>query len=523
MNVDSPAGWLLDHAGRRPDAPALDGPAVRLSYGTLASRVLALAADLRGAGVGPGRRVVVALPHEPLAAIAILAVQAAGAAAVPVNREAGEETLRLVLRQTRARHAVVYGADLVRWRSIAPGSGLDHLWVRAGDEPPAAGPADPPTTALAPDGAVDGAPRALLDPPRVGGDAEALVVYTSGSTGQPRGVVQTYRNVAANTRSIVAYLGLSRRDRAMAILPLYYCYGLSVLQTHLLAGASIFLDPRFAYPRVVVDALADEGCTGFAGVPLTFEILRRDVGAEALRDALRRGALRYATQAGGAMAPGTVEWARAALAPARLFVMYGQTEATARLAYLPPERGAEKIGAIGIPVPGVDLRVIDPEGRELPAGEIGELVARGDNVSPGYLDAPDETAAVFRGGALHTGDLAYRDSDGFLFLVGRSKEMLKVGGHRVSPLEIERVLARHAAVLEVAVAGRPDALRGETPVAFVVRRAGHAPSPSELRAFCRRALAPPCVPQAVFFVPALPRSGAGKVLKQELLRGCGLP
>jgi acyl-CoA synthetase (AMP-forming)/AMP-acid ligase II len=518
MSVESPARWVFAHARAHPAAPAVDGPQVRLSYGALAERISALAGDMRAAGVAPGQRVVIALPHEPLAAVALLAVQAAGACVVPINREAGEETLRTALVQTRARHAVVCAADAPLWSRLARGTGLARLWIGGADRDPI--PRDIlqalQTTPLAEDGTVEG-PASFAEPAAVPPDAEALILYTSGSTGRPRGVVQTYRNIAANTRSIVAYLGLCERDRAMAILPLFYCYGLSVLQTHLLAGGSVFLDPRFAFPRVVVDAIGAERCTGFAGVPLTFEILRRLPAS----DALRTTTLRYLTQAGGAMAPETVRWARAAFAPARLFVMYGQTEATARLAYLPPERAEEKAGSIGVAIPNVELRVLDPAGRELPPGEVGELVARGDNVTAGYLDAPEETAAVFRGGALFTGDLGYRDRDGFFFLVGRSKEMLKVGGHRVSPLEIERVLARHAAVLEAAVAGMPDAVQGEVPAAFVVRREGHPVSERDLRAFCRGALPAHCVPRTVFFLPALPRSGAGKVLKQELLRAAG--
>jgi len=147
--------------------------------------------------------------------------------------------------------------------------------------------------------------------------------------------------------------------------------------------------------------------------------------------------LRYVTQAGGAMAPETIAWVRKAFRPAELFVMYGQTEATARLSYLPPDRSEDKAGSIGIPVPGVELRVADERGRELPTGEVGELVARGQNVTPGYLDEPAETAAILRHGWLWTGDLACRDADGFLFYRGRANEILKVGGHRVSPFEIE--------------------------------------------------------------------------------------
>jgi acyl-CoA synthetase (AMP-forming)/AMP-acid ligase II len=347
--------------------------------------------------------------------------------------------------------------------------------------------------------------------PVASGD-EALVLFTSGSTGEPRGVVQTYGNVLANTRSIVRYLGLGPDDRAMLILPLFYCYGLSVLQTHLHVGGSVFLEPRSMYPRLVLDGLASEGCTGFAGVPLTFELLRRscDVGAAP------KPRLRYVTQAGGAMAPDTVRWARRSFAPALVYVMYGQTEATARLAFLPPSHGEAKAGSIGVAIPGVSLRVVGPGGRELPPGEVGELVARGDNVTAGYLGAPAETAVAFREDGLHTGDLAYRDADGFFFVVGRAKEMLKLGGHRVSPVEIERVLAEHPAVLEAAVAGAPDPVLGEVPHAFVVCRPGERVSEHELRAHTRRRLPGHCVPAAVRFIGALPRGGSGKLLRQAL-------
>ncbi|MFP2928572.1 class I adenylate-forming enzyme family protein, partial [Pyxidicoccus sp. 3LG] len=343
-------------------------------------------------------------------------------------------------------------------------------------------------------------------------EAPAAIVYTSGSTGTPRGVIQTFGNIAANTRSIAEYLGLTAADRAHLILPLHYCYGKSVLQTHLLVGASVFLEPRFMYPQVVLEAMATEGSTGFAGVPLTFELLKRQASAAPL-PALK---LRYVTQAGGGMAPDTIRWTREAFRPAELYVMYGQTEATARLSYLPPRYAEAKAGSIGIGIPGVELRVVAEDGTPLPAGETGHLVARGANVTPGYLDAPEETAAVLKDGWLWTGDLAWRDADGFFFLVGRAKEILKVNGHRVSPVELEHQLARHPAVQEVAVVGVPDALGGEAACAVVVLRAGAEAKEDDLRRFCRESLPAHKVPRHVVFSEALPRGPAGKVLKAEL-------
>jgi len=310
----------------------------------------------------------------------------------------------------------------------------------------------------------------------------------------------------------VEYLGLTARDRAHLILPLYYCYGRSVLQTHLLVGGSLFLDGRFAFPRVVLETLGVEGCTGFAGVPLTFEIIRRQVDASTLS----LPSLRYLTQAGGAMAPETIDWVRAAFKPASLFVMYGQTEATARLSYLPPPRAQDKRGSIGIAIPGVELRVVDEGLRELAPGEVGHLVARGENVTQGYLDEPEETAAVLHDGWLWTGDLAERDADGYFFHRGRSKEILKIGGHRVSPIEIEHVVAEHPDVAEAAVVGAPDALMGEVPVAFVVARPDRQPDAEGLRAFCRARMPAYLVPVRFTLVASLPRNEAGKLLRAQL-------
>jgi acyl-coenzyme A synthetase/AMP-(fatty) acid ligase len=286
------------------------------------------------------------------------------------------------------------------------------------------------------------------------------------------------------------------------------------LQTHLFVGGSVFLDTRFMAPDVVLDAIGAEGCTGFAGVPLTFEVLRR----QAQPDPLSMPALRYVTQAGGAMDEGTIDWVRAAFAPAKLFVMYGQTEATARLSCLPPERGADKRGSIGIPIPGVRLRVVDESGREMARGETGHLIASGPNVTPGYYAAPAETARILRDGWLWTGDLAICDADGFFTIVGRSKEILRIGGRRVSPAQIESVLSAHPDVAEVAVCGVPDPLLGEAAAAVVVARRGAEVSARTLRQLCTDRLPPPLVPRFVRICESLPRSPSGKVLRGEVAR-----
>lgn len=468
-------------------------------------------------GVGPGARVVVALPNVPATVVAGLALNALGAAAVEVNREWGPAVLGGIIAQTRARHVFAWGRDARTWGMVSAQVPIDRIWVvHPGPLPAALTDAlgGVPSSLLLEDGRLD----PDLDPapppptPALTSETPALILYTSGSTGRPRGVVQTFGNVAANSRSIVQYLRLTGDDRALLVLPLYYCYGRSVLQTHLFAGGSVFLENRSAFPRVVLETIASEHCTGFAGVPLTFELIRRQVDVSTMKFP----DLRYLTQAGGAMAPETIGWVRESFRPAQLFVMYGQTEATARLSYLPPERAEEKEGSIGVAIPGVELKVVDDQGRELSAGEVGHLVARGENVTLGYLDEPEETAAILHDGWLWTGDLALRDADGFFFHRGRSKEILKIGGHRVSPIEIEHVVAEHPGVAEAAVVGARHDLMGEVPVAFVVARTGATPSEDDLRRFCHERMPPYKVPIRFTVVDALPRNEAGKLLRSQL-------
>ena len=513
----SQSDWLFFHAGRSPGAPAVASRTARLSYGDLACRVRALAGHLATQGIGPLSRVLLALPNTPATVVAGLALNALGATSVEVSRGWSAEVLGEIVTRSQVRQAFVWGRDARTWAAVLAGRPIDHVWaVHRGPLPAAFGNAleGVPATLILEDGRVDTTlgTAAEFPAPELSPDAPALILYTSGSTGGSHGVIQTFRNVDANTRSIVGYLGLTAEDRALVTLPLYYCYGRSVLQTHLFAGGSVFLDNRTAFPRAILETLAAEACTGFAGVPLTFEMIRRqvDVGTIGFPK------LRYLTQAGGAMAPDTIAWVRTAFRPARLYVMYGQTEATARLSYLPPDRAEDKVGSIGIAIPGVELRVVDEHGRGLPPGAVGELLARGANVTPGYLDEPAETAAILRDGWLWTGDLAERDAEGFFFHRGRAKEILKIGGHRVSPIEIEQVIARHPDVSEAAVVGLDDDLMGEVPWAVVVPRPGATPSEADLLRFCRQRLPAYQVPVSFVIVEALPRNESGKLLRAEL-------
>lgn len=508
--------WLVQHAERTPDSPAVAGPTARLSYGQLHDRVRELAADLATHGIEPGSRVLIALPNMPANVVAGLAVNWLGATSVEVNRGWSPEVLGEIVTRSHVRHLIVSAQDGRRWSAILAGRSTDHIWeVHRGNVPgrSAAAVAGVPATPLLEDGRLGADPGATTParPSSVDPDSPAVILFTSGSTGRPHGVIQTFRNTDANSRSIVEYLGLSALDRAMLTLPLHYCYGRSVLQTHLLVGGSVFLDHRMAFPRTVLETMAAEACTNLAGVPLTFEMIRRQVDLATLRFPH----LRFLTQAGDAMTPEMITWVRMAFRPALLYVMYGQTEATARLTYLPPAMAEEKAGSIGIAIPGVEVRVVDERGRALPPGEIGELVARGRNVTPGYLDEPEETARIIRDGWLWTGDLAERDADGYLFHRGRAKEILKIRGHRVSPIEIERVVALHPDIAEAAVVGAKDGM-GNVPLAVIVPRSGGAPTEAGLRRFCIERLPAYQVPVRFEIVERLPRTESGKLLRSEL-------
>lgn len=499
---------VIDRAALTPAAPAVGTPGRWYSYRELAEAVERLSGALRSHGVGPGGFVLNALPAGPASVAAGLAVQRAGACLVELHSKPDAATIAEAVGLTNAHHAFVPSRDAAKFATV------DNPWSALWIADPAAATAaggryqtlDGMFRVVGVDRAAAEAPRPVRRP-----DDLALLLFTSGSTARPRGVMLSYRNIAANTQSIVSYLRITAEDRVMSTLPLSYCYGRSLLQTHLWAGASVCFED-FIYPQIVLRAIGSEGCTAFAGVPLTFEMLRRRCDPRTIA----MGKLRLVTQAGGAMSVELRRWAREAFAPAEFEVMYGQTEATARLAYLSHDAFADKPDSVGRAIPGVELRVVNDEGRSLPDGATGNLIARGDNVCMGYLGAPEETRQILRDGWLWTGDLARRDADGFFFIEGRTRAMLKVSGHRFAPAAVEERLARHPSVREACVVGVPDPLTGDLVHAFVVVRDGVAAD--TLRRFCAEALPPYQVPGIVTAVDVLPRCPAGKVQRGVLER-----
>jgi len=343
-------------------------------------------------------------------------------------------------------------------------------------------------------------------------DDLAAIVYTSGSTGRPKGVMLSHGNIVANTKSIVSYLGLKPEDRAMSILPFYYVYGKTILNTLFHSGGSIVINNRFAFPNSVIDEMVKKEVTLFAGVPSTFAmLLNRSVFAKT-----EFPSLRMVTQAGGAMAPALIKRLLEVLKGAKLFVMYGATEASARISYLPPERLTDKLGSIGIPIPGVELAVRDDHGNIMPPFAQGNICANGPGIMQGYWNDSKETSKALKPWGLVTGDLGYMDDEGFFFLTGRNKQMLKIGGERVSPKEIEDAIIECGSVHETAVIGKPDDLLGEVPLAYIVPINEKSFVLDELNSYLRKRLAGHKQPKEWKIVKGLPKKPSGKIDKEAL-------
>lgn len=495
---------LEQSVDRKPDAALVVEGAQRFSYADIEALANRVANLLLRVGVARGERVALFEQNSHRYVAWYYGILKAGAVCVPVNTASDANMLEHFLRDSGASVLMV-GPSLERLVARASQRlGAVRVVVSAGLTSLSS---EAPITCVTDLGAESPArPDANVTSTDV-----AAIIYTSGSTGRPRGATLSHGGLTANTLAIVQYLSLSASDRALQILPFYYVYGKSVLNTHVAVGGSVVIENRFRYPNVALDTLEAERCTGLSGVPSTFAILLNHSNfAERKLESLR-----YVTQAGGAMSPALIQ-RLVSLTRAEVFIMYGATEASARLSYLPPSELLAGLGSIGYPISGVSLAPLREDGSICGVGEVGELIAKGPNIMLGYWNDPEETAKVLDARGYHTGDLARRDEQGRLWIVGRSKDMLKAGGHRISPLEIEDQLVAHPMIHEAAVVGVSDETLGELIKAFVVITPGAHVEGPELARFLSERLPTYKIPQQWAFVAELPKNESGKIMKQAL-------
>lgn len=444
--------------------------------------VSAYGAALVSAGLNTGDRVLIGCALSPLSALVYLGSIYAGLVAVPVDERALMASAPMLVEATGAR-AIWSQTDFGR-----EGNSRPSVLCLEGDL--ACGAAE------------------VIQPAPCGSADLAALMSTSGSTGAPRFVMVSHGNLIANTEAIIRSQGLAPDERAMLILPLSYCFGASLLHTHLYQGGGVVFDRRFMFPDKVLRATAQYSCTTFAGVPTVYNVLLR-------RSDIRKipmPSLRRFLQAGGGLVRERVDEMRELFPQVKFYVMYGATEATARISCMDPDRDHEKPGSVGQPLDNLTISIVDEQGNTVRAGEVGQLLVKGPSICSGYFNDTEETRRVFRDGWLRTGDLTRRDEDGFLWIEGRTGAFLKIRGARVSFAEVEARVAAIPGVYECGACAvdHPDA--GEALVLLIVPDEGAKLRAEEIR----HNLPAHWTIDSIRIVAELPKTSTGKIARSAL-------
>ena len=488
--------------GRAPDRIALVEGAHTLTYGEFREKVSVLARQLTAMGVVPGDRVAIYLPKSIAECVAIFAVSAAGAAFVPIHPTLRARQVRHIVEDCGAR---VILTDATHHAVLDPS--ILHVAtpvLRQGDDWESA-----PNRAL---------PGLRMEAP----EDLAAILYTSGSTGLPKGVMLSHANLIAGTRIVRSYLRITEDERILSVLPFSFDYGLNQLLTSVEQGARLVL-LNFHLGDEIVAAIEEHAITGLAGVPTLWTLLTRASPRFSKADL---SSLRYLTNSGGSLPLDTIRRLRTRLPKTDLVLMYGLTEAF-RSTYLPPEELDRQPDSIGRAIPETEIFAIAPDGRRARPGEPGILHHRGPTVSLGYWNRPEDTARVIipdpfppqgaPGGVVcRSGDIVVEDADGYFRFLGREDAMIKTQGFRVSPTEVEAALMETGAFRAAAVIGLPDRGVGQRIHAVTVPANGHVATGAVMR-HLRHALAPHLVPRAIEQVEALPTTPNGKVDYKRLV------
>jgi long-chain acyl-CoA synthetase len=489
QHIERAAAWFPDHA-----AILFEGRA--LSYRELNDQANRLANALRAHGVRRGDRVALYLPNIPAFAVCYAAALKAGAVAVSINSIFKSDEVKYIVDDSGARVLFTVG-ELLANVPHADCPALERLVVCEGDAQ------GHPTLDQWIAGGSSGGRAPDLDR-----DEPAVLLYTSGTTGFPKGATLTHGNVVFNDYACAHHMGVRQTDRLMLFLPLFHVFGQNAIMNAAFAAcATVVLHRRFV-PDQVLDSIQRERATMFFAVPTIFiTLLAMDLPRWDL------ASIRYDFSAAATM-PQEISrrWTERFGRP--VFEGYGLTECSPFACYNHDFR--HKFGSVGTAVENVELKILDEDGHELPRGEWGEICIQGPGVMKGYWRRPDDTAAAIRRGWLRSGDIGTMDDEGYVFIVDRVKDMINVAGFKVWPAEVEQVLYRHPAVREVAIYGVSDPVKGEAVRAAIVLRDGAAVTGEEIIAFCRERMAVYKAPAAVELVRELPKSATGKILKRVL-------
>jgi long-chain acyl-CoA synthetase len=499
------ATMLRESATAQPDKPLAHVNDLTFSYAQVDEISGRLATSLLGLGLERGDKVAVQLPNLPQFLFTYFGILKAGLVMVPLNPLLRAPEVAYHLEDSEAKVLVTF--ELFADEAVKGASQVDGVVVYV---------VNLPGNDQRPEGTKHYDELYFADDTReiaaTDADDTAVLLYTSGTTGKPKGAELTHFNLYMNCTVAGELFGFQDDDIGVAVLPLFHVFGLSsVLNTSVRYGGTIVLVPRFEL-EPVVEAIEKHRCTIFSGVPtMYFGLLQMDLEGRDL-SSLRVGV------SGGAAIPGEVLKAfEDTFAGCVVLEGYGLSESTSTTTF---NVSAEqrKVLSIGKPIWGVEVRVVDDEDKQLPPGEehVGEIVIRGHNIMKGYYNKPEATAEAFKNGWFHTGDLAYADDEGYLFIVDRKKDLVIRGGYNVYPREIEEVLFGHPAIAEAAVIGKPDAKLGEEVVAIVALKPGADASSDDVVAYCKERLAAYKYPREVRIVDELPKGPTGKILKKEL-------
>ena len=509
---------IRDSATTAPHAPALHHRGQSVTYGELWQAVQACAAGLTGLSLGRAERVAVYLPKQVETVVSLFGAAAAGGVFVPVNPVLKPGQVGYILQNAGARVLVTTFERARLLAETLPGC-HDLRWIVTVDGDPAELPAPLSRFGVRWDELLAGRLGTAERHRRIDTDMVAIL-YTSGSTGHPKGVVLSHRNMVAGAHAVAEYLENTPDDRLLAVLPFSFDYGLSQLTTAFSVGASVAL-LEYLLPRDVVSSVARYQITGLAAVPpLWNQLAALSWPAEASQT------LRYVTNSGGAMPRTTTVALRTALPHTRVYLMYGLTEAF-RSTFLPPDQVDSRPDSIGKAIPNTEILVVREDGTECAPGEPGELVHRGALVGLGYWNDPEKTAERYRPApgqppelpnpeiAVWSGDQVRRDADGYLYFVSRKDEMIKTSGYRVSPTEVEEVVYASGMAAQVAAVGVPHPIIGQA-IVVIVQPAQPTLDAEALLAHCRRELPTYMVPATVLWRDELPRNQNGKIDRKTL-------